>query len=70
MVNYSLHMQQHYRTNNMLIPWGEDFAYGNAFDDFSNGDALIRYFNKNFSYLNMEIKYSTVYQYIDSVKAE
>ena len=61
MVNYALHMKEHYRTNNMLIPWGEDFAYGNAWDDFSSGDALIRYFNANFSHLNMDIKYSTVY---------
>lgn len=55
----------------MFIPWGEDFAYGNAFDDFSNGDALLRYFNKkNFADLNIDMRYSTVQDYVDSVKAE
>ena len=44
----------------MFIPWGEDFAYGNAFDDFSNGDALLRYFNSHHADLNIDIKYSTV----------
>lgn len=44
----------------MFIPWGEDFAYGNAFDDFSNGDALLRYFDKHFGDLKIKMKYSTV----------
>ena len=52
------------------MPWGEDFAYGNAFADFGDGDALIRYWNKHMTHLNIDIKYSTIYQYVDSVKSE
>ena len=70
LVGYSLHMQKHYRSHNMFIPWGEDFAYGNAFDDFGSGDALLRYFNKHFADLNIKIRYSTVNDYVDAVKAE
>ena len=43
MAVYALHMSQHYRSTHMFMPWGEDFAYGNAFSDFKNGDALVRY---------------------------
>ena len=70
MLVYALHMATHYRSTNLFMPWGEDFAYGNAFDDFSNGDALIRYWTSELSDLGIDMRYSTVYQYIDAVKAE
>ena len=40
LAQYALHMSEHYRTRNMFIPFGEDFAYGNAFTNYANGDAL------------------------------
>lgn len=70
MAMYALHMAKHYRTKNMFMPWGEDFAYGNAFDDYDNGDALIRYWKKTWTHLNIDMKYSTVYDYVNAVKAE
>lgn len=60
MLNYALHVKTHYRSNNLLIPWGEDFGYGNAWDDFNNGDALIRYWKKTMTHLNIDLRYSTV----------
>lgn len=70
MAKYSLHMATHYRTSNMFMPWGEDFAYGNARIDYRNGDALMEEWNKTMTRLNMNIKYSTIPAYIEAVKAE
>lgn len=71
MAKYAVHMSKHYRSTNLFIPWGEDFAYGNAFMDFNNADALIREWNKGHAYtLDMDIKYATIPQYIEAVKAE
>ena len=68
---YAVHMAKHYRTTHLFMPWGEDFAYGNAWSDFDNGDALIRYWNSEVAdELGMTMKYSTTYQYIEAVKAE
>ena len=70
MAQYVLHMSTHYKTRNMFIPWGEDFSYGNAFTDYANGDALMRYWKKHMTHLNIEMKYSTIYDYVNAVKAE
>ena len=62
MAMYAVHMAKHYRTTNLFMPWGEDFAYGNAWSDFTNGDALIRYWNSEVAAeLGMTMKYSTTY---------
>lgn len=71
MLSYAMHMSTHYRSNNLFMPWGEDFAYGNAFTDFSNGDALINYWQKKMANdVGISMRYSTVYDYINAVKAE
>ena len=70
MLDYAVHMSKHYRSKNLFMPWGEDFAYGNAFTDFANGDSLIRYWKKTITDVGIDIRYSTVYDYINAVKAE
>ena len=70
MAKLALHMSTHYRTSNLFMPWGEDFAYGNAHVDFRNGDGLISEWNKTMTRLNMDMKYSTIPGYIAAVKAE
>jgi len=71
MLEYALHMSSNYRSTHLFMPWGEDFAYGNAFTDFGNGDALIRYWSKELSSkFNIEMRWSTINQYIEAVKAE
>ena len=42
---YILDMKGHYKGNHLMIPWGEDFAYGNAHVNFASYDQLIPYFN-------------------------
>jgi lysosomal alpha-mannosidase len=46
-----------YRTNNIMIPLGDDFRYENAHQDFKNTDKLIKYVNSRAS--NMYLFYST-----------
>jgi len=64
--DYALHMQQHYRGNHMFIPWGEDFAYTNAFNNFKSTDALIDYFND--TYDDMTVLYSNPYKLVEAWK--
>ena len=61
-------MKGHYLGNHLMIPWGEDFAYGNAHMNFSSYDQLIPYFND--VYDDITIMYSTPYMYIDAIKKQ
>eukprot|EP01132_Coremiostelium_polycephalum_P008521 gene8521-10475_t len=58
----------HYRTNNVLIPFGCDFAYMNSNMYFKNIDKLINYINSNPQY-GMNLLYSTPSIYIDAVNS-
>lgn len=66
--NYVSDMTTHYRGNHMFIPWGADFAYGNAHLNFASSDALIEYFNSHYD--DMTLMYSTPYMYLDALKAQ
>ena len=58
-------MSQHYRTNNLLVPFGEDFNFMNAQSYFHNLDKIIDYVNKHYDDVNLF--YSTPYEYVDAV---
>ncbi|EFA84943.1 alpha-mannosidase [Heterostelium album PN500] len=58
----------HYRTNNVLIPFGCDFQYMNANMYFKNIDKLLEYINANPQY-GINVLYSTPSIYIDAVNA-
>ena len=51
-----------------MIPWGQDFAFGNAHMSFTSYDALISYFNSHYD--NITLMYSTPYKYIDALKEQ
>ncbi|KAF2071815.1 hypothetical protein CYY_006876 [Polysphondylium violaceum] len=57
----------HYRTNNVLIPFGCDFAYMNANMYFKNIDKLIAHINANPTKYGIHLLYSTPSIYIDAV---
>jgi lysosomal alpha-mannosidase len=59
-------MISHYRGDQILLQFGNDFAYINAFGDFTNIDRMIDYINKHYSDY-YEIRYSTPSEYIDAV---
>ena len=51
-----------------MIPFGGDFAYGNARINFASYDRLLSYFNSHYS--DMTLLYSTPSEYLDAVIAE
>ena len=56
-----------YKTNDLLVIFGEDFRYMEAAQNYKSMDNMITYMNENFGdqYL---FKYSTPSIYVDSVK--
>uniref|UniRef100_A0A7S3JCC5 Glycoside hydrolase family 38 central domain-containing protein n=1 Tax=Euplotes harpa TaxID=151035 RepID=A0A7S3JCC5_9SPIT len=63
--DYLMHLSEHYRSNHLLVPFGDDFNYMNAQMYFYNLDKLIEYMNKHYSDVNLF--YSTPYEYVDAV---
>ncbi|KAK5583774.1 hypothetical protein RB653_005374 [Dictyostelium firmibasis] len=59
----------HYRTNNVLIPFGCDFAYINAQMYYKNIDKLIYHINANPDKYGLNLLYSTPSIYIDAVNS-
>jgi len=57
-----------YRTKHLLTAWGDDFKFQNSDFQFSNMDKLIRHINDNSARFGVEIKYSTLSRYFDSVR--
>lgn len=56
-----------YRTNNFLIPFGNDFRFQRADLMWDNMDKLISYINSNFNRFKINMKYSTLSEYFQSV---
>jgi hypothetical protein len=55
-------------TNNLMIILGDDFDFSDAEDYFKKSQQLIDYFNENTGKMfNIELKFSTPSQYIDSI---
>jgi hypothetical protein len=65
--DYLTHMADHYRTDHLLVPFGDDFNYLNAQKIFLNVDKLIKNFNERYD--DVELFYSTPNQYLDAVHA-
>ena len=63
--DYLTHMAEHYRTNHLFVPFGDDFNYLNAQKMFLNIDKLIDYMNKKYD--DIEMFYSTPYDYVDAL---
>ena len=65
---YIKHMSMHYRGSNLFIPWGDDFAFGDAHLAFEPLDELLSYFNEHYD--DITVLYSTPSQYINALKEE
>ncbi|CAI2376469.1 unnamed protein product [Moneuplotes crassus] len=63
--DYLLHMADHYRTNHLLVPFGDDFNFENSKRYFMNIDKLIKGFNAKYD--DIEMFYSTPEEYIKAV---
>ena len=58
-VNYFREGAKDMATNNLLVPFGNDFNFQNAFGYFQNMDKLIRYINANKEKYKVNMMYST-----------
>jgi hypothetical protein len=65
-----------YRTTHLLVPFGDDFKFQDAGNQFRNMDALIRHFKAKSNdpsaghISGMEVRYSTLSEYFNAVHAE
>lgn len=56
----------YYRHNNLLIPFGDDFAHREAYNSFINMDKLIKYVNSYPSY-EVNVQYAFLSDYVKAV---
>jgi len=69
LVNELIRRSAWYRTNNLLIPGGDDFRWQNAAVQYENWDKLIDYINARSSTYGVTIRYSTLGEYFDALHA-
>ncbi|KAL9654522.1 hypothetical protein ABK040_006587 [Willaertia magna] len=68
LVDYIRNVSLYYRNNNnLLIPFGNDFRFQRADLMFNNMDKLINYINNNKQIFNVNIKYSTIEEYFNTI---
>jgi hypothetical protein len=65
--NYIELINEGYRGNHHMIPFGTDFAYSNAKPGFDNLDRFIEAFNSYPGNENITVMYSTPGQYLDAL---
>ncbi|KAK8811390.1 hypothetical protein WA158_003124 [Blastocystis sp. Blastoise] len=53
--------------NNLLLPWGADFTFINAFIPFDNMDKFIEYVNSHENQYHIHIQYAVLSDYIKAV---
>lgn len=65
-IDYLEDYSQYYATDQLLILFGSDFEYEDAFVNYENIDRMIKYFNENESDRYI-FKYSTPSEYFDAI---
>ena len=63
---YILDDAEHFMTNRLMIPWGDDFWYSNANLTFRNLEGYIKYCNEKYD--DITLLYSTPSEYINALK--
>ena len=63
--DYIIHLADHYRSDHVLLPFGDDFNFMNAQAYFFNLDKIIKYVNEHYDDVNLF--YSTPYEYVDAL---
>jgi hypothetical protein len=65
--HYILKDTMAFKTNRLLIPWGDDFYFSNAHLTYKGLENTINYFNEKYD--DITLLYSTPSEYMDAVKA-
>ena len=65
--NVSLTRAAWFKTPHVLIPFGCDFNFQNAWMKYKNMDKLITYINQNSEELGIRAQYSTLYDYFNAL---
>ena len=65
-VDYIINMRKAYRTPNLLVPFGEDFNFQDAHQNFKNIEILFAAVKRKYGD-QIEIKYSSLRRYLDAV---
>eukprot|EP01119_Soliformovum_irregulare_P019887 TRINITY_DN6388_c0_g1_i4.p1 TRINITY_DN6388_c0_g1~~TRINITY_DN6388_c0_g1_i4.p1 ORF type:complete len:1028 (+),score=331.23 TRINITY_DN6388_c0_g1_i4:166-3084(+) len=68
LVNILKERSRAYRTNQLMVPWGDDFKFQNADIQYDNMGKLIEHINSNIDKYHVKIQYSTLSRYFDAVK--
>ena len=63
---YILDDATHFRTNRLMIPWGDDFNWSDPTLSYTNLEDTIKYFNEKYD--DITLLQSTPSQYIDALK--
>lgn len=66
--SYILKDATSFKTNRLLIPWGDDFWFSNAHVTYKNLADTMTYFNEKYD--DITLLYSTPSEYIDMLKLE
>lgn len=57
-----------YPSQNLLVPWGDDFKFRNAARQYENMDKLIAYINERPAEFGVHVQYATVPEYFAAVR--
>lgn len=66
--SYILDDATHFKTNRLMMPWGDDFWFSNAHLTFDNLHNTIEYFNAKYD--DITLLYSTPSEYINALKED
>eukprot|EP01029_Cantina_marsupialis_P004937 TRINITY_DN1524_c1_g1_i3.p1 TRINITY_DN1524_c1_g1~~TRINITY_DN1524_c1_g1_i3.p1 ORF type:complete len:757 (+),score=161.47 TRINITY_DN1524_c1_g1_i3:79-2349(+) len=59
--------REYFRTNHLLVPFGNDFTFRHAHQQYENIDKVIRYISAHSAEYNVTIAYSTLEKYFHAV---
>jgi hypothetical protein len=59
-----------FKTNHLLIPFGNDFEFRNASINFGNMSQIVEYINQNSDRFGVDIKFSLLSEYFDAINKD
>jgi len=68
-INEMYETAEFYRTNELLVLWGDDFQYSNANLNFKNIDKMIKYINNHYDKYGANVFYSTPSIFLEAVNS-